>query len=346
MISRMRCLHSFFAAIVVSTFSALPDAIGQDHGTITVYFENDLFAGTDRYYTNGTRLSFTSENFTAIEDAPRLPLVRPILAAIPYFQNENFQKDIGFSLGQNTYTPDDTETSERIPGDRPYAGWLYLGFSIDRKNQFQRDAFGVQLGVVGSYSYAEETQQLIHEIRGFDMPAGWDNQLSNEFGVLLTYQRTWRWPHLESRRGLGFEILPHVGAAAGNVAIYASAGAEARLGLNLPDDFGTAPLEAATITEAPLSGEAAVPRARFDVGLYVFGRVEGRLVGHNIFLDGNTFQDSQSVNHKPLVGDLSVGAAINFRNTKLAYAFVYRTQEFSGQASGQLFGSLTLSIAY
>jgi len=32
------------------------------------------------------------------------------------------------------------------------------------------------------------------------------------------------------------------------------------------------------------------------------------------------------------VADLSVGVAINYKNTKLAYAFVYRTKEFSDPA--------------
>lgn len=330
----------------VATPLLIPAAKAQSHGTVAVYFENDLFAGTDRYYTNGTKISYTSENFIAVEDAPNLLFLRPVLLAIPYFNDRAFQKDIGISLGQNIYTPDNTETAERIPNDRPYAGWAYLGFSVDRKNQFQRDSFGINIGMVGSASYSEETQRLIHEARGFAVPQGWDNQLSNELGIVATWQRTWRWPHVPSRKGVDFEILPSVGAALGNVAIYASVGSEVRFGLHLPDDFGTPTIQAASTTESALSGPAAAPRSRFDLGLYVFGRAEARLVGHNIFLDGNTFQDSQSVNHKPLVGDISVGAALNYHNTKLVYALVYRTAEFSGQDSGQVFGSVTLSLAY
>ena len=46
------------------------------------------------------------------------------------------------------------------------------------------------------------------------------------------------------------------------------------------------------------------------------------------------------------VADLSAGLAMNWRNSKLSYAFTYRTREFKGQPEGQLFGSITLSIFF
>jgi hypothetical protein len=69
-------------------------------------------------------------------------------------------------------------------------------------------------------------------------------------------------------------------------------------------------------------------------------------VGHNIFLDGSTFGDSPSVGHKPLVADLSAGVAINYRNTKFAYALVYRTKEFSSQKDAQVFGTVSVNWAF
>ena len=89
------------------------------------------------------------------------------------------------------------------------------------------------------------------------------------------------------------------------------------------------------------------PRARkFDLGLYLFARTDGRAVAHNIFLDGNTFGNSASVDHRWLVADLSVGASANYKNTKLTYAVTYRTKEFEGQKAAQLFGSVTVNFAF
>ena len=69
-------------------------------------------------------------------------------------------------------------------------------------------------------------------------------------------------------------------------------------------------------------------------------------VGDRIFLDGNTFGSSPSVGHNPFVADLSVGLAINYRNTKLAYAFVYRTKEYKTQREAQIFGTVSLNWTF
>ena len=69
-------------------------------------------------------------------------------------------------------------------------------------------------------------------------------------------------------------------------------------------------------------------------------------MAQNIFLDGNTFRDSHSVGHYPFVADVSVGMALNYKNTKLAYAFVYRTREFSSQLEEQVFGTVSLNWTF
>ena len=204
----------------------------------------------------------------------------------------------------------------------------------------------LNVGVVGSWSYAQEAQRLVHDLRGLDHPNGWDNQLHNELGVVATYQREWRWPRHERRVGFDWELLPHAGLALGNVQTYANLGGELRAGLNLPDDFGTAAIGPAATTSTPVDGRQGADRSRFDLGLYVFARADGFAVAHNIFLDGNTFGDSPSVDRKWLVGELSVGAAVNYKNTKFAYAFVYRTEEFSGQKEAQVFGTVSVNFAF
>jgi lipid A 3-O-deacylase len=215
------------------------------------------------------------------------------------------------------------------------------------KDATVRNSLVLNLGVVGPWSLAEETQRLVHEARNIEFPKGWDNQLSNELGVVAVYERTIRWPRHERRIGLDWECLPHVGFAVGNFATYANAGGELRAGLNLPDDFGTPPIGPEAATPTPVEGAERAARLRkFDFGIYVFGRADGRVVVRNIFLDGNTFADSHSVEKRWLVADLSAGVGINYRNTKLTYALVYRTEEFKNQQEGQVFGSIALSVAF
>jgi len=166
-------------------------------GTLGLYFENDLFAGTDEHYTSGVKLSWSSPDLARWSDTPYANPLLPVFNLLPYINETDYQKNLVFALGQNVYTPVDTDTATLIRTDRPYAGWLYLGVGVVWKNADVRNSLVLDIGVIGPWSYAEETQRLVHEIRGFDSPKGWDNQLGNEVGFTLDYERTWRWPKHE-----------------------------------------------------------------------------------------------------------------------------------------------------
>lgn len=323
-------------------------AAGKDTsaGTLSLYLENDLFAGTDRYYTSGIKIGWSSSDLENYSDSPYASPLLPLINLLPYINEKDYQKNLLFTLGQNIYTPDDTESYALVEDDRPYAGWLYLGMGVAWKNPDVRNTLILNIGVVGPWSYAQESQRLIHDARGLGHPNGWDNQLHNELGVTAVYLREWRWPKHERRSGFDWEFIPHLGAAVGNVYTYANVGAEMRTGLNLPDDFGTAAIGPSATTSTPVDGQMGADRSWFDLGLYVFARADGRAVGRNIFLDGNTFGDSASVGHNPFVADLSLGLAVNIKNTKLAYAFVYRTKEYSSQEEAQVFGTVSLNWTF
>lgn len=335
------------AAFAAAPFASAAHPATDSDGSLTIYFENDLFAGTDRYYTNGAKISWSSADLAKFSDTPYASPLLPLLNRIPFVNRPDYQKNLTIGLGQNIYTPDNTETAAVVPGDRPYAGWLYGSVGLVLKNANVRHTFALNIGAVGSYSYAEETQRLVHEARGFDVRKGWDNQLHNEVGIVGVYEVSWRWPHHDRRVGLGWDFIPHAGLAIGNVYDYVNLGGEFRFGINLPDDFGTAGISPGSSTPTPVEGNQQAERARvFDLGLYLFARAEGRAVARNIFLDGNTFGDSPSVDRKWFVADVSVGASVNYRNTKLTYALVYRTLEFDTQAEGQIFGSVSMNIAF
>jgi hypothetical protein len=66
----------------------------------------------------------------------------------------------------------------------------------------------------------------------------------------------------------------------------------------------------------------------------------------DIFLDGNTFTDSHSVDKKAWVADLAAGVTLSYGNLMLTYSHVTRTREFEGQDDPHNFGSMTLSFFY
>lgn len=315
-------------------------------GTLGLYLENDLFAGTDQHYTSGFKVSWSSRDLEQYSDSRYANPLLPVFDIIPYINEKNYQKNLVFALGQNIYTPVDTVSSALIQDDRPYVGWLYLGVGVVWKDESVRNSLVLDIGVIGSWSFAEQTQGFIHDVRGFDTPNGWDNQLNDEIGFTLAYERKWRFPKQERRNGFGWEVLPHAGMAVGTVRTFANVGAELRTGLNLPDDFGTPSIGPGSTTSTPVDGQMAADRASFDLGAYLFLRVDGRAVARNIFLDGNTFSDSPSVEKNPFVADLSAGVAVNIKNTKIAYALVYRTKEFEAQDEGQLFGTVSMNWTF
>jgi len=316
------------------------------HGTFGVYYENDLFAGTDRYYTSGAKLSWSSPDISEYRDSPYASPFLPLFDLLPYINETSYQKNLVFALGQSIYTPDNTESYALDRNDRPYAGWLYVGVGAVWKNERVRNSLILDIGVVGSYSYAQEAQRYVHDARGFDHPNGWDHQLHNELGVMLAYERTWRFPHMARRSGFDWELLPHAGAVAGNVKTHANLGGEFRFGLNLPDDYGTGVIGPASSTSTPVDGLFGASRSWFPLGAYFFARADGRAVGRNVFVDGNTFGDSHSVGHRLFVADLSAGIAMNYKNTKIAYAFVYRSKEFDQQMSAQVFGTVSVNWTF
>ena len=155
--------------------------------------------------------------------------------------------------------------------------------------------------------------------------------------IVLTYSRTLRVVARHPLTGLGFDIQPHYGAAVGNVYDYVNVGAMARLGFNIPDDYG------------PLRIEPSLPGSGFFeatgvVGAYVFGGVDGRAIGRNMFLDGNTWGPGPRVSKFNLVADLEVGATITFQAMQVTFTHVFRTKEYKTQSAPDNFGAVNVSF--
>ena len=67
---------------------------------------------------------------------------------------------------------------------------------------------------------------------------------------------------------------------------------------------------------------------------------------YNIFLDGNNFRRSHSVDKKDFVGDAQGGLAIIIGRVRLAYTHVFRTKEFDSQDDTDQFGAFSISAIF
>lgn len=331
------CNRRWLAALVVAaagSTGSLPALAAEETetGTLSLEFENDIFYDTDRNYTNGVRASWLS----GPDKTPAWAL--SVARRFPLFP-EGGTVRTSYAVGQNMYTPDDIALRNPPLDDRPYAGWLYGSIGLITETGRRLVQLELTFGVVGPASLAERTQKFIHKITDSPEPRGWDSQLKNEPGLVLTYQRSWRGFVSESVAGFGFDATPHVGGVLGNVFTYANVGLTLRFGQRLPLDYG------------PPRIQPGLPGSGFfmpqdDFGWYLFAGVEGRAVARNIFLDGNTFRDSRSVDKEPLVGDLQFGIALTWRDMRLSYIHVLRTREFETQDGADDFGAVSLSVRF
>ena len=318
----------------------------RDAWTLTVYFENDIFANTDRNYTNGVKITALSPDITADLEVDVLPewLFR-FTDLFPIVHRPGTQRNLAVSLGQNMYTPRDISIPELIEDDRPYAGWLYTSIALHARSRDRLDTVEFNIGVVGSYSFADETQTIIHRWKGVTLPEGWDHQLANEPALNLIWERKYR-----GRRDLSehwsIDGVAHIGASLGNVYTYANTGLVMRIGYNLVSDFGPATIRLAGDTNAPVTAED--PRLNGSrLGFAAFAGCDLRAVARDMMLDGNLFADSHSVDKLPFVGDGYAGASLTFGSFKFTYAQIWRTKEFREQnRDHHSFGSVTLSYTF
>ncbi|MCH7500174.1 MAG: lipid A deacylase LpxR family protein [Nitrospinae bacterium] len=327
--------------------------------TINGTLENDLWgSGSDQHFTHGSRLSFVQSK-TPVDgpcpdeqresggfDSIRNPLNRllgwniPLIGKIPTQQ-------ISFILGQNIFTPEDTTNPNLIVNDRPYAGWLYFGLGLIKLKEegglTYFDTFELDVGIVGPDSYAEDIQIWWHaNVSNSPRPEGWRHQLKNEVGFVLNYEKKLRQPWIKNGLlRLQMDFMPSAGFALGTVYTYASAGLMWRLGWNLKSDFGPPRIR-------PGAQGSDFPPSRKDhqVTFYVYAGGEGRVMGVNIFLDGNTFTESHQVDKKIFVGDAHFGVVLVHHWLRLSFSQVFRSSEFNGQKELSEFGSLSLSVAW
>ncbi len=324
------CLALLLAPIPAAAMSF------EDGQTFEVAQDNDWFGGTDRWNTNDLRMTYLS---APLEEAPEVDGGIK-WANLPVQKTQGFFHAWSVSAGQSLFTPASKSREELIEDDRPYAGWLFVAVGLQEQSTRQLDSLELTMGVVGPWALGEETQTFLHT----NDPEGWDNQLRNEPGFILSWERYLRatpW----TGQGWGFDAIPHLGLAVGNVYTYANTGFELRWGYNLPSDFGTSTAwRASRNTIGPSSPDD--PRFHGRWGFHFFAGADGRYVLRNIFLDGNTWRDSHSVDKKEWVADLSAGFAFMLKRVKVTYTHALRTKEFEGQPENQQYGSVSFAVTF
>ncbi len=333
-------------AAVAPVARAGDETSASNHWRTTILEENDsLYTHTDKHYTQGLRISALSPPIAAANWANGLydwERIFPTAFAL------NGTRRAAVFIGQSIFTPVNIDIKPPDPRDRPYAGWLYSGVSLLEARDDQLQNLELDLGVVGPGALGKQVQNDWHQFVGIHQARGWSSQLQNEPGLVLSYERLWRVPVPFLSWGSdgvenGIDIVPQLGGSTGNIFTYGEAGALLRIGRHLEADYGPVRIRPS------LSGTDYFDPSHLDddIGYYIFAGAEGRVVARDIFLDGNTFRQSPSVEHKTFVADLQAGLSVFWsRHMRVDLSVVRRTDEFVGQIRQDIIGTAALAVSW
>ncbi|MDP2722637.1 MAG: lipid A deacylase LpxR family protein [Bacteroidales bacterium] len=271
---------------------------------LRVLFENDIFANTDFYYTNGVNIAFTT------------PLARTGL----YFLLAGTSKkpDVeatGFSFTQKIYTPTNPDVDYVITGDRPFSGYLTLEqfretYSIKSKLMMRSS---LEFGVLGPASFGGKVQSSIHQIE----PIGWDNQIKNM--VVVNYRFLVEKGLISNQRAeLNLTGSVSVGTAFNNL----QPGLYFRAGQFIP----------------VLRGEASIlekPNWSSDWQYWFFVNMQASVVFYDATLQGSLFSDNstytiQANQLNRFVPQAAAGLALYYKRAGMEVSAHYLSPEFKG----------------
>ena len=268
--------------------------------TWSIEWENDAVFHSDNQFTNGI---FVQKNGPAVHDwdlVKGTPAFGKSLGAwfLPKQRDDLWFRE-SWSIGQNMQTPEDTEETEPILNDVPYAGLLAVQNSWIGYDDRDLFGFGWLLGIVGPASLAEPTQKGFHALINGDDPNGWSNQIDTE-PVLNLY---WERKH-KLARARWADLALAGGANLGNLFTGAKVTLESRFGWHLPTGFVHLP----DPLGYGLSYAATQPQQGKPHAIYGSLALRSSFAAYSVLLDGNTFGDSQSIDYNRVAHAVIAGA--------------------------------------
>jgi lipid A 3-O-deacylase len=325
------------AAIVALTLSVLASSGSALAEVEWISFtgDNDSFVGNDNGYTNGLFVSW----YDTPEGKKAEPgfLARAMLWSLPDSSSYTTDFNIG-TVGQTMTTPDDIEQDPPIlpPDSLPYGGLLFYTDTLLRVQETHADRIAVTIGVVGEYSFAEESQKFVHKIIDSAEPCCWDTQLANE--IVFQFSRGRVWKTWVSDSGNADFIL---GADAELGTLASSVGAQfmIRYGAELKKSYASALLTHSRTTNP------FVTRG----GWFVFTGARASYLANNIFLDGSKSYDDdyEKIDYDPEMISVTAGLAYAWKKVSLTFAMnnlnVLSNNEGDPDAEFTKYGTLTVA---
>lgn len=321
---------------VMLLFTPLSYADNDKVDFISFSFENDSFFRDDGLYSNGLIFSWGYNDVSAL-DNETLPLWIAYIADKSYLTSQSDKTySVAYTVGQLIQTAIDISVKELVEEDAPYVGLLAWDAQLSAYDNVSNDQLSLTLGVVGPASGAEYVQHMVHKIIGASEPQGWDNQINNEFVFRVQAQRLWR--VYDKPLGIAeFDVITGLNGGIGNLRSDVGAGVGVRWGEDLSNNFSSA---------------SAFPIRKFNRfnnsanGWYLFANASTFYVANDIFMDGNTFQDSHSVDLIHQQFAISAGIMVNFNSWNFVYTLLQQTDQYHGQNESSRYGSIIITYNF
>jgi len=309
--------------------------------SLAVTFENDLFTGSDNNYSNGFGVTWQSAEYRDYAPESFQHTWVEFWSFLPRIGDENCQVFAAWTLGQETFTPDDISLAQPPPDDQPYAGVLFLDSTLTARTDLVTHAWNLRVGVVGPAAMAEQAQNTAHEFMGVPKARGWDSQLPNEPLLNVDYTVGYDWLTSQVTDTSRARLVPMAGASLGNYFTGASAAVYGEFGWNLPDSIGLLSIRRGLDPFVDVGSQDTRP---WTFSLYL--GAGGFAVGHYLPLDGTLLSESPSVDSEPLVGFFSTGLTLRRERWTVGYLLTRFTDTFETQRQDTDYGTLSIAWTY
>ncbi|WP_396622423.1 lipid A deacylase LpxR family protein [Marinobacter sp. W-8] len=321
----------------ISLFLALVPA-SANSGQLNLAWDNDLFTGSDRGYTNGVRLSYLTSTAEASDEgsAQLARTAREGLSFLPGIADANNNHAMSVSLRQLMVTPENISSDEPQFNDIPYAGHLSLSSTLWSWNADSITGYGAHIGVVGPESGAEASQKWVHKITGSERPRGWDNQLGTDVVGGLQAAHGRKLMQLGQNGELQQQLSVVGSTLLSSFRTTAKTGLIWRLGKQLPMNF--VPDYAGTSSTIALPGSFSRGYSSWSV----FVGLGLEYVAYS-YLEDNAGQ--YRFKESPFLGQLGIGGTWQWDRFQTAFVLRATTGEEDRNKDNFSFGTLSLSWA-
>ena len=309
-----------------------------------IILENDVLAGTDRYYTHGTQieLSFNNKKF------------------------ENFLKKLGykhsdlyFLCRQNLYNTSDRDSTEKLVNEPGNAGIAYCGIGSNnyQTNSEQTrlkylDRFEIMVGSVGRPSFAKEFQNAFHSLIG-DKQVSWRHQVEDKLYVHVKFEKNIKIAEgdLYGSSDPEYNIIVSGAGTAGSINNNIKLGVMINyrlmgslIDLYIAQSIRPSQLEYLSMMSPETRAREIICKKDWSLNIYAGSDIIG--VANNNRIDNTEY----NVYSKALIYDLKAGLMLNYRNVYFQLGIVRRSSEWAspGYKDGppHTYGILSLTVPF